>query len=84
MTILFESEGDTLYAVAYDEVLNGYLHQELMWAEIDKALGGYMVRFEDSWGTPHHHATLQEAKDFVLKTYYKHTPRSMKLNFYLG
>lgn len=84
MTIHFEYDDETLYAVSYDEVLNGYLHQELMWAEIDPALGGFMVRFEDSYSDTHHHATLEQAKDFVLKTYFKHTPRSMKLNFYLG
>lgn len=84
MTIIFEPEEDTLYAVAYDEILKGYLHQELMYAEIDPALGGFMVRFEDSYSDPHHCSTLEEAKEFVLKNYSRHNPRSMKRNFYLG
>lgn len=84
MNIIFEKEGDTLYGVAYDAILNGYQHDELMYAEIDPALGGFMVRFEDSWGTPHHFATIEEAKEFVLKTHYKHTPKSIGRNYWLG
>lgn len=84
MNIVFELEDNTTYAVAYDAILDGYLHTELMYAEIDEALGGFMVRFEDSWSTPHHFRTLEESKDFVLKTYFKHTPRSMGRNYFLN
>lgn len=84
MTIIFEPEGTTLFAVAYNEIVKGYQHDELLFGEIDEALGGYMVRFEDAWHSPEHFSTLQEAKDFITKNHNKHTPRSMGRNYYLG
>lgn len=84
MNILFEPEGATLFAVAYGEIIKGYYHEELMWAEIDPALGGFMVRFEDSYSDPHHCSTIEQAKEFVLRTYHKHTPRSMRRNYYMN
>lgn len=84
MTIVFECFDNTMYAVAYDEIINGYMHKELMIAEIDEALGGYMVRFESDWSNPIHCDSMDDAKAVILKDYTKHTPRSMKRNYYLG
>jgi len=83
MNILFEREGTTVFAVAYDVVIKDYLHTEVLIAEIDQALGGVMVRFEDAWHNPIHCDSLEEAKAVILRDHVSHTPRSLGTNHYL-
>lgn len=84
MNIIFEEENTTLFAVAYDEIIDDYQFDELLIAEIDPALGGYMVRFESAYSAPVHCGSLDEAKRTVLKDYYKYKPTSVGKNHYIG
>jgi hypothetical protein len=76
MRILFEIDGSTEFAVSYDAEWNGYIHEELIWAEIDKALGGFMVRWENDFSNPVHFTVLAEAKVHIERNYFRHTPLS--------
>jgi hypothetical protein len=84
MNIVFETEGTTVFAVSYNSIINGYCHTELLHAEIDPALGGVMVRFESAWQNPIFCETLEQAKELVLKEYYKFKPSSVGRNYFLG
>ena len=84
MSIKFETEGNTVFAVAYDVLIKNYLHTEVLIAEIDPALGCFMVRFEDSWHNPIHCSTLDEAKSVIFRDHALHTPRSLGSNYYMG
>ncbi|HEY0752279.1 MAG TPA: hypothetical protein VGD26_14065 [Chitinophagaceae bacterium] len=84
MTIVFEQEKDTWFALAFDEIIDGYLHTELLIAEIDTALGAYMVRFESDWSNPTHCGSLDEAKALILRDYKQYRPTSLGRNFFLG
>jgi hypothetical protein len=77
MRIIFNDEPDgSQSAISLDATLDGYLHQELYWSDIIKALGGYAVRWNDAWNTPVHFETDALARKHVLENYRKHKPVS--------
>jgi hypothetical protein len=84
MNIHFEKEGNTVFAVAYDEVIDEYRHEELLIGEIDNALGAYMVRFESDWNNPIHCDTIDQAQQLIIKNQYKYKPTSVGRNYYVG
>lgn len=84
MNIVYEKENDTVFALAFGEVIDGYYHEELLIGEIDPALGGFMVRFESAWNNPIHCATIEEAMALIQRDYRKYKATSLGRNFYLG
>jgi hypothetical protein len=84
MNIQFIQEGTSVFAEAYNEVINGYSHELLLIAEINPRLGAYEVRFESAWNSPAYCDTLEAAKELVLKTHSKYKPSSLGRNYFLG
>lgn len=77
MNIVFNKEPDcSLSALSFDAVWKGYEHQELYWADITKALGSFMVRWNDSYSEPLHCDSEEKAKQHVIENYSKHNPHS--------
>lgn len=75
MKIEFNLEPDNTYsALSFDVVYRGLLTEELYWADINPALGGYMVRWQDSYNKPIHCDTFEDAKQHVIDNYSIHTP----------
>ena len=85
MRILFfdEPEGG-VSAVAQDVVYEGYLHQELYYADLNKLLGGWVVRWQDDYNTPYSFESLGDAKAHVLVNYSIHKPHSNGNKFEIG
>lgn len=74
MTILFEREGETTFAVAKNEIYKGKFCDELMYAEIQKTENLFKVFFEDSYSKKYQFSTEDLAKAFVLREYDRHQP----------
>lgn len=84
MNIFFETEDTTIFAVAYNEIVGEYLHEEFLIAEIDPALGAVMVRYESDWNNPIHCDSVDQAKQEIIKNHYKYKPTSVRRNYYVG
>ena len=84
MRIIFEAEGDAYYAVAYDQELDGYIHEELLYAELSHSLGAWKVAFESDYFNPLHFDTFDLARKYVLGNYNKYTPLSQGKRHYVG
>jgi hypothetical protein len=76
MRIIYIEENGTHFAVAQDQVFDGFLYEEAMWAEIKPSLGAYQVTWEDDFSNPFHCDTLLDAKLHVEKNYFHHQPHS--------
>jgi hypothetical protein len=77
MNLSFNLEPDKSYSViAQDVVHEGYLHQELYWADIIPALASFMVRWNDNHQDIIHLDTLADARKHIKANYNKHTPHS--------
>jgi len=74
MRLTFVKEDGTYYAVAFDQIFNGEMCQEWMFAEISPSLGAFMVRWENDYSNPLHFNTLPEAKIYIEKNHYKYNP----------
>jgi hypothetical protein len=74
MRIRFEQEGTTWFAISQDVEFEGYLYQELIWAEIDQALGGVMIRFESDYNNPIHVENIPAAREHVINNYFRYRP----------
>lgn len=75
MTIIFNDEPDgSISALSFDAVWKGFLNDELYWSDVSKALGGWMVRWNDSYNETLHFETLERAKNHIIENYSKHTP----------
>ena len=75
MTVIFNREpDDTLSALSFDVVWKGYYVEELYWADIIKALGSYMVRWNDSYSEPGHFDSEELAKQHVIDNHSRHIP----------
>lgn len=83
MKIVWEIEGNTVFAEAHDVIIDGYWHDHLLIAEINPRLGAYEVRFESAWNDPVHCDTLEDAKNLIIKTHTKYKPNSIGKNYYL-
>ena len=84
MKIEWETEGTTIFALAFNEIIDGYMHDTLLIAEVDKGLGDYMVRFESAWNDPIHCETLEQAKELILRNYKQYKATSLGRNYFLG
>lgn len=84
MNIVWETEGNTLFAVAYNEIINGYQFDELLIAEVNPRLGAYEVRFESAWNDPISCDYLEDAKNLILRDYKQYKPTSLGRNYFLG
>lgn len=84
MNIFFENEVGTVFAVAYDVIIDDYLYKELLIAEIDNAMGSFMVRFESDWNNPVICSSLDEAQQHVIKNHHKYKGTSIGKNYYVG
>lgn len=77
MTIIFNDEPDrSISALSFDAVWKGFCHQELYWADIKPALGGYMVQWNDSYYETHHFESLEKAKNYIVQYYGGRNPHS--------
>ena len=75
MNISFNREpDDTLSALSFDVVWKGYYVEELYWADVSKALGSYMVRWNDDYSNPLHFDSEELAKQYVVENYSRHNP----------
>lgn len=74
MTILFEREGDTTFAIAKNEVFKGRVHDELMYAEIVKTENVFTLFWEDDYKKKYQFSTEELAKAFILREYDRHFP----------
>lgn len=75
MKIIFNKEPDcTLSCLSFDVVWKGMLVDELYWADISKALGNFMVRWNDDYRNPVHCDSEESAKQHVIDNYLRHTP----------
>lgn len=84
MRIIFTKEPDgTTAAISLDAEYKGFLHEELYWCDICKALGGVMVRWQSDYSNPVHFSTDAEARKHVLENYKKYTPHSNGRKFQL-
>ena len=84
MTIVWEVEGNSLFAEAHDVIIHGYLHTHVLIAEVNPRLGCYEVRFESAWNEPIHCDTLEAAKELIIRTHTKYKPTSLGRNYFLG
>lgn len=75
MTVEFNKEPDfTLSALSFNVVWKGKYTEELYWADISKALGSFMVRWNDRYDQPVHCDSEDLAKQHVIENYMKHCP----------
>lgn len=86
MKIEFEedrSNGYLMYfAISKMEIWKGKVHDELIWAELtpgmyekdDKQFDGIEVVWEDDYYNPTIVNTMEQAKEHIMKNFYKHTP----------
>ncbi|HYG02042.1 MAG TPA: hypothetical protein VD927_06320 [Chryseosolibacter sp.] len=75
MNIRFTKEPDGIYcAIAEKEVYKGVVCEELLFAEITPTPGGFEVRWEDDYGNPSSHKTLDDAKQYIILEQHKHSP----------
>ena len=70
----FLKENDTYFAIIQNDVYNGLMCEEIMYAEIEKSSKGWLVRWEDKFNEPHPFQELADAQQYVLLQYHKHTP----------
>jgi hypothetical protein len=84
MRIVFEKADDVWYAVAYDQELNDYVHQELIYAEISESLGAHKIVWEDAYFEPEFFDTFDLARKHVLANYSRHQPLSQGRKTYVG
>jgi hypothetical protein len=76
MEIKFEKDDSITYAISQDCIYEGYLYEEIIWAEIKHGHeGNYSVRFETAWDQPVYFSTEGEAKTFVLRNYSQYKPQ---------
>lgn len=81
MEFIKESEGFYV-GVSHGNIINGYGCQEWLWCELEKdESGGWLVRFEDSWSKAHVCSSLEEAQEYVLGSYHKHTPHANDVKY---
>lgn len=77
MTITFEQDKDIVYAISLNQILDEYVYEELMWAEITlpkTPQGGYGVFWEDNYHYTHWFDSLENAKAHVLANWSIHKP----------
>lgn len=76
MRMQFIKENESFFAIAQQQIFKGYNWDEMQFAEITPALGGWMVRWEDDYSNPINFSTLIEAQKHVENSYFKHYPHS--------
>jgi hypothetical protein len=75
--MIFTKEPDGSYSgILKNQVYQGMMHEELYYCDIDKAVKGYTVRWQDDYSNGVDFAELGDAKQYVVLEYYKHTPHS--------
>lgn len=81
MKIEFITEHNITYAVAFKEVWQGRVHEELLFAEIESRHGKVFLRWESQWGDVIEFRDLESAKLYTLNNYYKFNPISNGLSY---
>jgi len=82
MTILFEQEGESIFAIAKNEVYRKRVHDELLYAEIKiKAPHLFVVAYEDSYPKEVNFSNLDGAKAEILRNWSSHKPYSNGSNY---
>ncbi len=76
MRFTYAKEDGSYFALAQDQIFKGFRYDEMQFAEINKSLGSWMVRWEDSYKDTYHFDTLIEAQNYIEKEYIRHTPHS--------
>jgi hypothetical protein len=84
MKLVFEQEGTTTYVVAFNQELDGYLHQELYYADIEDLGGKVILAWNSNYSNKIPFNTVEDAKVFAQKNYHKHKPHSQGTKTYLG
>lgn len=75
MNIKFVKEKDEWFIISENAMWNGLMYDEILWGEICPiGVNVWQVRFEDDYNHPAIKHSLQEAKDFAAKEYFKHKP----------
>ena len=75
MNISFNREPDsTLSALSFDVVWKGYWVEELYWADVSKALGSFMVKWNDRYSEPIFFDSEELAKQHVIDNHSQHQP----------
>lgn len=72
----FETEGDSIFAITQNDTYKGKLHDELMYAEIQRKDNVCVVTWEDDFKTKINFSTEELAKSHILRDYLKHKPHS--------
>lgn len=75
MKLKFEQEGNSHYAIAFEEVYNRQVCDELWFADIDLKDSGFIIRWQDNYSNKIPSNSLIEAKELILREFSKHTPQ---------
>ncbi len=78
MKINFEFEDGNYYAIADEAEYNGQICESLWYSEINS---DNTVRWDDDYRNPISFSTLELAKEYILREYFKHTPQIIGYRF---
>jgi hypothetical protein len=76
MNIEFITEHATTFALSFNEVYQGKVHEELLWCEATPKHGRIEVRWESVWGDPFWFDNMEQAQKFILDNYHCFNPFS--------
>ncbi len=74
MTILFEQERDSTFAISKNELYQHKQCDELLWAEIQRKGDVYYVAWEGEYPKKTAFSTLEQAKSHILRECTNHRP----------
>jgi hypothetical protein len=74
MKIKFCEQDNSVFAVAAEEIYNGFWCEDLQYAEISQRRNEFIVLWDDDFRHPVTQTSLGEAKKYVLQNYERHTP----------
>jgi len=74
MTIIFENELDTTFALSKNVTYRGRWNDELMWAEIDRKNGKFILRWEDNYMNKIEFNSEEAAREIVRRDHLMHRP----------
>lgn len=81
MKILFETEGDFIFAIAKNEMWKKKVHDELLFAEITRKENVWYVMWEGEYPKKEQYSSLELAMAQILRDYINHTPYSNGISY---